>query len=137
MSLVLDVGEDSVFVEEDKFHDGALFDEEEIFSLGPGVFQRVSEQLTLIVGQKLNVFIVEVLVDGDFDGGVFGVVEEEVVVDVFLVDSFAEVFVDLFEVGEGVDVGHFVLLGVVVDFVIVEFVIILDVPVNIGLALYE
>ena len=57
--------------------------------------------------------------------------------DVFFVDSFAEVFVDLFEVGEGVYVGHFVLFGVVVDFVIVQFVIVLDITINIGLALYE
>ena len=135
--MVLYVGEDSVFVEEDKFHDGAFFDEEEIFALGPSVFQCVSEQLTFIVGEELDVLVVEVLVNGGFDGGVFGVVEEEVVMDVFFVDSFAEVFVDLFEVGEGVYVGHFVLFGVVVDFVIVQFVIVLDITINIGLALYE
>ena len=67
MALVLYVGEDSVFVEEDKFHDGAFFDEEEIFALGPSVFQCVSEQLTFIVGEELDVLVVEVLVNGGFD----------------------------------------------------------------------
>lgn len=57
--------------------------------------------------------------------------------DVFLVDSFAEFFVYLFEVSKGIDVGHFILLRVVVDFVIVEFVVIFDIGVDVRLTFYE
>ncbi len=39
--------------------------------------------------------------------------------DVFLVDAFAEVLVDLLQVGQGVHVRDLVLLGVVVHLVVV------------------
>ncbi len=120
-----------------KFHNGAFFDEEEIFTFGPCVFKCISEELTFVVGEELNVFVVKVLVDGGFNRGVLTIIEEEVVVNVFLVNSFAEFFVDLFEIGKGVNVRDFVLFGVIVDFIIVEFVIILDVSINVGLALYQ
>lgn len=58
LSLVLDVSEYSVLMEFDYFHDGSLFNEEEVLPLGPGILQSVGEQLSFIVGKELSVFVI-------------------------------------------------------------------------------
>ncbi len=124
-------------MEEYKFHDGAFFDKEEVLALGPGIFESVGEEFALVVGEELDVLVVELGLDRGFDRGVVAVVEEEVVVYVFLVDAFAEVLVDFLQVGQGVHVWNLVLLWIVVYFVVVQLVVVLYVALNIRLALYQ
>jgi hypothetical protein len=137
LSLVLYIGEYPIFMEEYKFHDGAFFDKEEVLALGPGIFEGVGEEFALVVGEELDVLVVKLRLDGGFCRGVVAVIEEEVVVDVFLVDAFPEVFVDFLQVGQGVHVRHLVLLWVVVHLVVVQLVVVLYVTLNIRLALYQ
>ncbi len=104
MPLILHISKYPILMEEYKFHDGAFLDKEEILALGPGIFEGVCEEFALVVGEELDVLVVELGFDGGFGRGVVAVVEEEVVVDVFLVDAFSEVLVDFLQVGQGVHV---------------------------------
>lgn len=57
-----------------KFHDGAFFDKEEVLALSPGVFEGVGEEFALVVGEELDVLVVELWLDGGFGRGVVAVI---------------------------------------------------------------
>ena len=65
--MVLDIGKYSILVEEDEFHNSALLNKEKVLALGPGIFEGVGEKLALVIGQELDILVVELLLDGRFD----------------------------------------------------------------------
>lgn len=136
--VVGDVCEYPVFVEVINLHDCSFLDEEEVLAFGPGVLGRVAVNLSLL--QELLILLIELYRDELFLRRVLAFVQEEVVVLILLVYLFLEEVLDLFQVGQGVHIGDFVLLRVVVDLVVVEFMVVADGrrgPLQQGLALHQ
>lgn len=115
--VVGDIGEDPVFVDVLDLHDSALLDEEEVLALGPSVFGGVAVNLALC--QEVPVLLVKLGRESDLLGGILAFVQKEVVVLVLIINLLFEEILYFFEVGEGVDEGYFILLGVIVDLVVV------------------
>ncbi len=67
LALVLDIGKYPILMEEDEFHNSALFNKEKVLALGPGIFEGVGEKLALVIGQELDILVVELLFYGGFD----------------------------------------------------------------------
>ena len=86
--VVAEIGVDAVLVDVYDLHDSALLDEEEVLALGPGVLERVAEDLSAL--EEALVFIIEFVGDGELIGGVVALIEEEVVVLVLVVDALLE-----------------------------------------------
>jgi hypothetical protein len=76
--------------------------------------------------QKSLVVFIQFEGDRILDRRVLTIIEEEVVAFVLLIDSFAEHLVDFLQVGEGVHIGDLVLLGVIVNLIVIELVVISD-----------
>lgn len=82
-----------------KFHYSSFLDKEKIFPFCPRIFQSVGKEFTLIIRQELNILIVEIKFDGNLYMWILTVIEEKVVMDIFLVDSLSEKLVDFLQIG--------------------------------------
>lgn len=82
-----------------KFHYSSFFDKEKILPFRPRIFQSVGKEFTLIIRQELDILIVEIKLDGNLYMWILTVIEEKVVMDIFLVDSLSEKLVDFLQIG--------------------------------------
>jgi hypothetical protein len=100
--VVAEVGKDLVLVDVHDLHDCALFNEEEVLALGPGVLGGIAKYFSLL--QERLVLLIHFLRDGRLLGRVLTLIQEEVVVLVLVVDALLEQLVNLLQVGQRVHV---------------------------------
>ncbi len=79
------------------FHDCTFLNEEEVFALGPGVFGCVAVDLSL--GQKILIFLIQLEGNGHLLGRNLALIQEKVIVNVFIVYLLFEEIFYFFEIG--------------------------------------
>ena len=102
-----------------KFHYSSFFDKEKIFPFRPCIFQCVGKEFTLIIRQEIDILVVEIKFDRNLYMRILTVIEEKVVMNIFLVDSLPEKFIDFLQIGQCINIGNFILFWVIISLIVV------------------
>ena len=90
--MVTYISKHSIFIYLHQFHHRSFLHKVEVFTFCPGVLQRVAENIPFL--QKLLILLIQLDRDRCFLGGILAVIQEEIVVFVFLIDSLLEKIID-------------------------------------------
>lgn len=134
-SMVTQVGKHLVLVDFDNFHDCSFLDKEEFLALCPCVLDGVTEDLPLL--EIVQVLLVYLDIDRCLCARIVAVIKEEVIILVLVINTLTKQLVYLLEVGQCINIGDLVLLGIIVYLVVVQLVIISHSAFDRVFALYQ